>query len=152
MATFLELHLQVINDIWTTYFLFLESVWRISLSLRLTISTSDVFCAATILDFVLVAHHTFSGLRPCDLPGLNSQLIPQRFQGYPNRVWIEGAVGELESGTLGTDTAPPSSLDRRRNVCGPPCCSARLQRLSLEPVWRTSEARLDGVAESVALQ
>ena len=36
-------------------------------------------------------------------PVFNLQLIPQRSQGYPNTVWIEGAVGELESETLGTD-------------------------------------------------
>ena len=67
--------------------------------------------------FVLAVPH-LQGLRSCDLSGPKSQLIPQRFQGYLITVWIEGAVGELESETLGTDTAPPPSLDRRRTVVG----------------------------------
>ena len=67
--------------------------------------------------FMLVVPH-LQGSRSCDLSVLKSQLIPQRFQEYLNTVWIEGAVGELESETLGTDTAPPLSLDRRGTVVG----------------------------------
>ena len=80
--------------------------------------------------------------------GFNSQLISRR---YLNTVWIEGAVGELESETLGADTAPPPSLDRRRTVVSIVLFSTSAT-VELRTCVETSEARLDGVSESVALQ
>ena len=63
----------------------------------------------TVLDFVFIALHTLSGLRPCDILDSTLQLIPQRSQVQPISVWNEGAVGELECEIFGTDTAPPLS-------------------------------------------
>ena len=99
-------------------------LWRISLSLSLTTSTSDVLRSYNS-DFVLVALHTLSGLRPSD-PSWAQFATPS--QSGPREL-----VVNWRARLLAPIRHHRRARDRRRTVCGPRGARHVCKRLSLQP-------------------